>query len=261
MHTKTKVKCRYVYGPVFSWRLNRSLGIDPISQKRKICSFNCRYCQVKGKSIFTVKRRVFVPLSAIIKELKTLPQFKADFITFSGRGEPTLAKNLGAIIRAVKGLRKEPVAVLTNSTLLHRKRVREELKAADRVIAKLDAASTQKLVKINQPARSISFSKILKGLMDFRKMYRGILGLQVMFVSENKAEVKKLVKLCAQIRPDLIYLNTPLRPNRCRPLSKKEMMKIKKEFSKTKTVCVYDKIKGMKIRALTNQAALKARGR
>lgn len=261
MRTKKKVKYRYVYGPVFSWRLNRSLGIDPISRKRKICGFNCVYCQIKDKSLFAVKRKVFVPLSAIVRELKALPKIKADVITLSGRGEPTLAKNLSAIIRAVKRLRKEPVAVLTNSTLLYRKSVREELKAADMVIAKLDAASARELVKINQPAKSISFSKILTGLTDFRKTYRGILALQLMFISKNKAKAKKLAKLCARLRPDIVYLNTPLRLNPCQPLSKKEMMEIKKEFSKTKNVCVYDKIRNVKVRALTNKTGLKQRGR
>ncbi|MHC1586646.1 MAG: radical SAM protein, partial [Candidatus Hecatellaceae archaeon] len=34
-----------VYGPVASWRLGLSLGIDPILPP-KTCSFNCVYCQL-----------------------------------------------------------------------------------------------------------------------------------------------------------------------------------------------------------------------
>ena len=31
----SKKKYKYIYGPVPSWRLGSSLGIDPISDKRK----------------------------------------------------------------------------------------------------------------------------------------------------------------------------------------------------------------------------------
>jgi len=35
---------RYVFGPVFSRRLGRSLGIDPVPAKT--CNWNCVYCQL-----------------------------------------------------------------------------------------------------------------------------------------------------------------------------------------------------------------------
>jgi len=35
-----------IYGPVPSWRLGRSLGIDLLSTKGKTCSFDCIYCQL-----------------------------------------------------------------------------------------------------------------------------------------------------------------------------------------------------------------------
>jgi len=37
-----------IYGPVASWRLGKSLGIDLISRE-KTCSFDCIYCQL-GKT-------------------------------------------------------------------------------------------------------------------------------------------------------------------------------------------------------------------
>ena len=34
-----------VYGPVQSRRLGRSLGINTLPPARKVCTFDCQYCQ------------------------------------------------------------------------------------------------------------------------------------------------------------------------------------------------------------------------
>lgn len=39
-----------VYGPVPSWRLGRSLGIDALLPPKK-CTFNCVYCQLGKTSL------------------------------------------------------------------------------------------------------------------------------------------------------------------------------------------------------------------
>jgi len=36
---------RIIYGPILSRRLGRSLGINLLPVNRKVCSFNCVYCQ------------------------------------------------------------------------------------------------------------------------------------------------------------------------------------------------------------------------
>ena len=95
---------RYIYGPVSSWRLGRSLGVDPISAKEKICTFDCVYCQLGRTKTFSSERREFVRIKDVIHEIQTLPLPPIDYITFSGAGEPTLAKNLGGMIKAVKHL-------------------------------------------------------------------------------------------------------------------------------------------------------------
>src|SRR3989338_4876143 len=105
-----KPSYRYIYGPVPSWRLGRSLGIDPISRENKVCTFNCVYCQLGHVQLFSDKRDVFVPTEDIIKEINSLPDLKIDYITFSGKGEPPLAENLGGIIREIKKIRDEKIA-------------------------------------------------------------------------------------------------------------------------------------------------------
>ena len=101
-------------------------------------------------------------------------------------GEPTLAENLGRTIKTVKKLRKEPIGVLTNASLMNRKNVRKDLYLADFVIVKLDVYSKKSLDTINRPIKNIKFSTILKGIRQFKAEYKGKLALQIMFVEENK---------------------------------------------------------------------------
>jgi wyosine [tRNA(Phe)-imidazoG37] synthetase (radical SAM superfamily) len=229
----------YLYGPVCSWRLGSSLGIDLLSEREKPCSFDCIYCQLGETKVLTTKRKVYVSTGKVIREIKRLPKLRIDYITFSGRGEPTLAKNLGQTIEAIKKLRKEPIAVLTNSTLLNQKSVRKELSLADLVVAKLDVSSERFLKLINRPAKKVKFSGILKGIKQFRKEYQGKLALQLMFMRENENIAQDIARLTQGIHPNEVQINTPLRFCYIKPLSRKIILRINKYFSKMNTISPY----------------------
>jgi len=51
---------QYVYGPVSSWRVGSFLGVDVLSQKEKICSYNCVYCQLGRTGTLAVERQIYV---------------------------------------------------------------------------------------------------------------------------------------------------------------------------------------------------------
>ena len=180
---------KYIYGPVPSWRLGSSLGIDLLSQEEKICNFDCLYCQLGQTNKYILERKAYVPIKEVIDELGEFPDTNIDYITFSGRGEPTLAANLGEGIKAVKLIRKEPVAVLTNSSLMELEEVRKELTWADFVVAKLDAYSPESLQEINRPVERIEFGGILEGIKAFKKNFNGKLALQIMLVNNNKIHI------------------------------------------------------------------------
>jgi wyosine [tRNA(Phe)-imidazoG37] synthetase (radical SAM superfamily) len=239
---RDKQNFKYIYGPVPSWRLGRSLGIDPISQKAKICCFDCIYCQVGRKKPVISKRREFVPAEKIIEEIKALPKVKIDYITFSGSGEPTLAANIGTLIDQIKKIRKEKIAVITNSALLGQKAVRQQISKADLIMAKLDAPNNDILSKVNCPYKNITASNIITGIKKLRKSFKGDLALQIMFVEENKQSAELLAEAAKSIKADIIFINTPLRPSDCKPLSRLEISKIKKIFQsyKLKIKTVYD---------------------
>ena len=228
-----------IYGPVPSWRLGRSLGIDSVCAFNKICSFECIYCQL-GKTITkTDKKKVFIDEKIVEKELKKV-KAKADIITLSGTGEPTLAKNLGEIIDAIRKNSKLPIAILTNSSLIYRKEVQKDLMKLDVVVAKLDAPNETLFKKINGPCKGITFKKVVDGIKSFRKQFKGKLALQMMFMDENKDYAAEMAKLARELKADEVQINTPLRPCAVAPLDKKEMDKIKKRFKGLNVVSVYD---------------------
>ena len=237
---------KYIYGPVPSWRLGRSLGIDLISGEN-ICTFDCIYCQL-GKTVrHIIKREIFVPTSAIVKELESLPELEVDYITLSGTGEPTLAINLGEIISEIKKRFKNRVAVLTNSSLMHDHQVRKELSRADLVVAKLDAPNEEVFRVVNQPTNGITLHMVIEGIRKFNEEYPLKLALQIMFVPQNKKYAADLAALAKEIKPVEVEINTPLRPcppageaGPVKPLPPEELTKIKELFKPLKVYSVYD---------------------
>jgi len=100
---------KYVFGPVPSRRLGRSLGVDLVPYKH--CSFDCVYCQLGATRHKTVERKRFVDIGDVISELElVVPHVRADYITMSGSGEPTLFLGLGELIQRIKRLTEIPVA-------------------------------------------------------------------------------------------------------------------------------------------------------
>jgi wyosine [tRNA(Phe)-imidazoG37] synthetase (radical SAM superfamily) len=225
-------KYNYIYGPVSSWRLGRSLGIDPISQPEKTCTFDCVYCQAGATQTFPKEREVFVPTEDLIEEVESLPPMELDTITFAGNGEPTLAKNLGEMIEGIKAFRKEKITVITNASLIHHKDVQEDLLLADRVMAKLDAFSEASLDAVNQPMPNVLMQHIIQGLKDFRHLYHGCLVLQIMFIEANKPYALQIAEIVNAIRPDEVEINTPLRKCAVKPLSPKDIRSIAAHFKK-----------------------------
>jgi len=205
-----------VYGPVASWRYGRSLGIDPIGPV-SACSFDCVYCQLGAIEDKTRDRRIFVPTSRILQDLRAFAVDNVDVISLSGSGEPTLALNLGEILSAIKGATGKPVGVLTNASLLADSAVRQELALADFVAAKVDAATDEHFRRVDRPVDGIEFAGIRRGLLSFRSEYHGQLAVQTMLLGRWPArEQAEYMAFIDELAPDEIQLCAPTRP---RPLA------------------------------------------
>ena len=204
-----------IYGPVLSWRFGESLGIDPIFQT-SICSFNCIYCQLGNIQKITAERKIYVPTLQFKNDLESFKKIqtkKIEAITFSGSGEPTLATNLGEMADLLKfSYPNIPLQVLTNSTTLLNPNVQRDLLKMDRVIAKLDASDDQTLKIINRPAEGITVESIFQGILSLKKIYKGELDIQIMFMHMNHHDLSRLSEMLIAINPHTVQLNTPKRP-------------------------------------------------
>ncbi|ABK19276.1 radical SAM protein [Syntrophobacter fumaroxidans] len=157
----------YVYGPVPSRRLGRSLGIDLVPMKT--CTYDCLYCQLGKTTLKTTRRREWVTVEAVLTELEGHLAGEPDYITISGSGEPSLHSGLGSLISAIKAMPPAPVEVLTNSSLLWLPEVREALSGADLVIPSLDAGEDRLLRRVNRPHQEVTFHRMIDGLHEFRR--------------------------------------------------------------------------------------------
>jgi len=209
-----KGRYKYLFGPVPSRRLGKSLGIDLIPYKT--CSYNCIYCQLGSTTHQTTERKEYVPTDEVIKELeqKLAENVSIDFLTFSGSGEPTLHSDIGKIIRRLKEITSLPVAVLTNGSLLFQKKVREDLLGADVILPTLSSVNPESFKRIHRPHPSLNLEEIIQGIIDLRKEFKGEIWLEVFLVqgiNDSEEEMQALKKVIAEISPEKIQLNTSVR--------------------------------------------------
>jgi wyosine [tRNA(Phe)-imidazoG37] synthetase (radical SAM superfamily) len=206
---------KYLYGPVPSRRLGLSLGVDIVPFK--VCTLDCIYCQLGGTTQKTTERAEYVPAEAVLAELEErLSQgLKADFITMSGSGEPTLNSRLGDLIDGIKKITDVPVAILTNGTLLYRRDVRADCAKADVVLPSLDAGDKGAFEQINRPHKDIIIENLVSGLCDFRNEFAGQIWLEVFLIEGLNTDAEQIAKIkeaIEKIRPDKVQLNTAVRP-------------------------------------------------
>jgi wyosine [tRNA(Phe)-imidazoG37] synthetase (radical SAM superfamily) len=220
--------------------LGRSLGVDLLPAGGKTCSFDCIYCQLGRTARRLTQRATFVPLDVVQREFERVRGVAADYVTFAGMGEPTLAGNLGEAIRLARAILGLPVAVLTNSSLMAREDVRRDLACADVVVASLDAPNEQLFRRINRPVAALRLEDILRGIDLFEAEYKGILALEMMFVKANKGFAAEMAAIAREIAPDEIQLNTPLRPCAVSPLTANEIAAIREEFTGLPVRSVYE---------------------
>ncbi|HEY84502.1 MAG TPA: radical SAM protein [Chloroflexi bacterium] len=208
---------KYIFGPVPSRRLGQSLGIDTIPLKT--CNWNCVYCQLGRSKPLVNERNPYFPSEDILAEveaaLKSHAPDEIDWLTFVGSGEPTLHSDIGRLIRGVKAMSNKPVAVITNGALLYTAKVQHALASADAVLPTLDAGSAELYHRINRPYPTLTFERLIRGLIIFRRAYSGKLWVEVMLargLNDTEAALRDIAAALRRIQPDEVHINLPTRP-------------------------------------------------
>ena len=232
-----KLKTKRVFGPVLSKRLGNSLGIDVIPHKT--CSYNCIYCQLGSEENTITDLTNYYSVDEIIYELKEalLNNKNIDYITFTGSGEPTLYKDLKKLIYEIKQITDIPVCIITNGSLLYKQEMRSNLLLADLIIPSLDAGNEETFKLIDNPNKEIDFDKMVEGLIEFKKVFKGEYWLEIFLlkdINDNEDELDDIIKIVKRIKPDRIQLITATRRvanEKAKALSDEELKKIKEYFN------------------------------
>lgn len=228
---------QYLYGPVPSRRLGRSLGIDLVPHK--ICTYDCIYCQIGKTTLKTMVREEYAPVAEVLEEVHRFLKEEhspVDFLSLSGSGEPTLHSKIHSVIKGVKEFTSIPIAVITNGSLLFLEEVQQDLLEADAVLPSLDGVSSETFLKINRPLEGLSVERVVEGLVQFRRRYRGKIWLEILFcrgVNDRPEELQRMREAIDRIHPDQVHLNTVVRPpseSWAMPMSREELEKIRAFF-------------------------------
>ena len=212
MQRGTSMMYKYLFGPIQSRRLGRSLGINLLCGK--ICNFNCVYCECGRTERLTGQRAEYVPRNEVIAELTdfltTGP--KLDYITYAGSGEPLLHNGIGEITAFLKdNFPLYKVALLTNGAVFVNHNVIDEAMQCDLIVPSLDAVSPDIFNRVVRPLPGTCPDAVIEGLVMLRKKYSGALWLEIFIVpgvNDTKHELLLLASAAKRISPDRVQLNS-----------------------------------------------------
>lgn len=226
-----------IFGPVQSRRMGVSLGINLVPVNRKICTFNCIYCEcgwTNERHIpsdgYPPRELIAVSLEKRLRELEGSGKLP-DSLTFAGNGEPTLHPDFPGIIADTLSIRNNlapdsKVVVLSNASLAGKEGIREALMMADRNILKLDTGISTTFRLLNQPPEDVFLEHIIRNLKQFEKN----LIIQTLFIrgsyknevidNTTEEELKALLALYHEIRPAGVQVYTIARDTPVRGLQK-----------------------------------------
>jgi len=250
-----------IFGPVKSRRLGISLGVNLLPTDNKICSFNCIYCECgwnpkkrEQKSKLPARELVKQEMEEKLQEMVRNNELP-DVITFAGNGEPTLHPDFEKIIDDTIALRNllapnAKIAVLSNSSMLHKPSVVRALLKIEDNILKLDSAFEETVNLIDCPAGHFSLNKVVENL----KSFNGKLIIQTLFLRGNhngqtidnttEHEVSAWLKLIDEIKPSQVMIYTIDRDTPLAGLEKVKLEELKQIASRVESLGIKVQVSG-----------------
>jgi wyosine [tRNA(Phe)-imidazoG37] synthetase (radical SAM superfamily) len=251
-----------IFGPVKSRRLGVSLGINLLPTKKKICNFDCIYCECGWTRDIEIplsrlpsREEVYNALDHKLSELRN-KNHAPDVFTYAGNGEPTLHPEFPEIIDDTLELRnkyfpKARIAVLSNSTTISNPLVKAALLKVDQNILKLDSAIDSTILIHNQPSFSINANELIDNLAGFG----GKVIIQTLFLhgthkgksidNTTHAEIKAWLKALEKIKPSEVMIYTISRDTPEGPqLNKVPLKELKKIASLVESRGIRTKVSG-----------------
>lgn len=246
---------KIIFGPVRSRRLGQSLGINLLPPDKKICNFDCIYCEcgltdgtkAKLPTRNEVKEKLNRTLKLYVEQNKNI-----DTITFAGNGEPTLHPEFSRIVDDTVELRdkyfsKAGIALLTNATTISSPKIQKTLKKIDQSILKLDSVHQQTVNLINCPLGKYNLDTIID---TFKRLKEPI--IQTMFLrgsfkgipvnNTTEAELVPWLETLSMINPGLVMIYTISRDTPFETLEKISLDELEKIAQRVKDLGIQTQI-------------------
>ena len=206
----------YTFGPINSRRFGLSLGID-LSPEAKSCNFDCLYCELKA--VKPIDEIVNPPkVEDIIKDVKValLKEPNIEVITITSNGEPTLFKDIDALVDALNLIKSDKkLLILSNASMISSPNIQAVLQKIDIVKLSLDCATQKCFQKIDRPIKGILVSDIIDGIKTFAQTFSHDLIIEILVVkgvNDKEEEMDALNLVLQDINPCRIDLGTIDRP-------------------------------------------------
>ncbi len=230
-----------LYGPVRSRRLGTSLGVNLSPKSKKICSFDCVYCQygpTETKLVEYNHENVPRPVEVEEKLEKALRKINNElsYITFSGNGEPTLHPDFPEIVERTKKVRDKysnvKIALLSNSSRIGEREILKTINKIDFPIMKLDVGSEDKFIEINRPFK-IKYGEIVEALKKVDRLCIQSIKFKGEFSNVDE-DLENWIEVVSKINPREVQLYTLDRPThrKLEKVSDKKLTEIKEVLEK-----------------------------
>lgn len=221
-HLKTLTEEWGVIYQFKSRRFNNSLGINLLGSDKKICSFNCPYCELGATEIRMndIKRADFFrDPQSLIKDIEAgfekvhLNKSAIDAILFVGNGEPTLYPDIDIIVSKVIALRNQffrdvPTGILTNGSHLDSRKVVKAVSDLDLRMVKLDSGNDKILKKINAPLVKDSIEKLISNARKIKNVIIQSCFVQGTVDNTKPEDLDEWIEAVGMIKPDVVHLYT-----------------------------------------------------
>jgi wyosine [tRNA(Phe)-imidazoG37] synthetase (radical SAM superfamily) len=140
-----------------------------------------------------------------------------DYLTFSGNGEPTLHPDFPEIVSGLLHLRdrmcpQTRLAILSNSSRMHRPEVREAVAQLDDPIMKLDAGDPQTLSRLSRPSSVVTLERLLEGLAAMPRLIIQSLIIEGEVQNADGEAHEAWLAAVARLAPEMVQIYTAERP-------------------------------------------------
>lgn len=184
------------------------------------CNHRCSYCALD----FMGYKPRYLEEGMLKQRISEMADLGIKSIMFAGEGEPLLHKDIAGIINHTKDAGID-VALTTNGVLLDKGLIDIALGSITWIKVSINAANEETYRKIHRSVPG-DFSRVIKNMtyaarLKKKKSYKCTLGMQLLLLPENAAEVMQLAEKAKSIGMDYLVV----KPYSQHPFSRTTMYK------------------------------------